>query len=63
MQAAVNPRNNLARCFACSKNLNTIDLLMLLGYDFISSVTVLEGLLERLQSRLSKTSTAPPAHE
>ncbi len=63
MQAAVNPRNNLAHCFACSKNLNTIDLLMLLGYGFISAVIVLEGLLERHQSRLPKTRTTPPAHE
>ncbi len=63
MQAAVNPRNNLAHCFACSKNLNSIDLLMLFGYDFISAVTVLEGMLERHLSRLPKTRTTPPAHE
>ncbi len=63
MQAAVNPRNNLAHCFACHKNLNTIDLLMLLGYDFPTAVTVLEELLNRHRSRLLKTSTMPPAHE
>jgi DNA primase len=34
MLATVNPRNNLAHCFGCQKNLNNIDLLMTLGYDF-----------------------------
>lgn len=27
-QTAVNPATNLARCFCCSKNFNTIDLVM-----------------------------------
>ena len=27
MRATVNPRNNLAHCFCCKKNLNNIDLL------------------------------------
>ena len=57
MQAVVNPRNNLAHCFSCSKNLNNIDLLMTLGYDFASAVAVLQRLLERHESRLPKTST------
>ena len=61
MQAAVNPRNNLAHCFACSKNLNNIDLLMTLGYDFVAAVAVLEELLKRHQSRLPQTRTTPPA--
>ena len=34
MRATVNPRNNLAHCFCCKKNLNNIDLLITLGYDF-----------------------------
>ena len=34
MRATVNPRNNLAHCFCCQKNLNNIDLLITLGYDF-----------------------------
>ena len=38
MRATVNPRNNLAHCFCCQKNLNNIDLLMTLGYDFKSAV-------------------------
>jgi DNA primase len=60
MQATVNPRNNLAHCFGCQKNLNNIDLLITLGYDFKTAVAVLEQLLERYLSRLpkQKTSTA-----
>lgn len=58
MQAAVNPRNNLAHCFHCHKNLNNIDLLMTLGYDFVCAVAILEGWLERHQSRLPKTAPA-----
>src|ERR1700678_241973 len=34
MRATVNPKNNLAHCFWCKKNLNNIDLLLKLGYDF-----------------------------
>ena len=51
METAVNPRNNLARCFACHTNLNTVDLLMTLGYDFVSAIAVLEGVSERHRSR------------
>jgi hypothetical protein len=39
LQATVNPRNNLAHCFSCAKNLNNIDLLLTLGYDFRTGVT------------------------
>ncbi len=54
MRATVNPRNNLAHCFSCKKNLNNIDLLRTLGYDFKTAVAVLEQLLERYQARLPK---------
>ena len=54
MRATVNPRNNLAHCFGCNKNLNNIDLLMTLGYDFRAAVAVLERLLERYEERLPK---------
>lgn len=47
MLAYVNPRTNLAHCFACHVNLNTIDLLRALGHDFRSAVAVLERLLAR----------------
>ena len=61
MQATVNPRNNLANCFSCSKNLNNIDLLMTLGYDFRTTVAILERWLERHESRLPKDSATKEA--
>jgi DNA primase len=54
MQATVNPRNNLAHCFHCAKNLNNIDLLLTLGYGFATAVAVLKQLLERYEARLPK---------
>ena len=60
MRATVNPRNNLAHCFYCKKNLNNIDLLITLGYDFKSAVIVLERLLERHEARLPKKKTPTP---
>jgi DNA primase len=57
MQATVNPRNNLAHCFNCTKNLNNIDLLMKLGYDFRTAVAVLQQLLQRYEDRLPKQKT------
>jgi DNA primase len=54
MRATVNPRNNLAHCFSCQKNLNNIDLLLMLGYDFKTAIAVLERLLERYEARLPK---------
>jgi DNA primase len=57
MQATVNPRNNLAHCFHCDKNLNNIDLLRTIGYDFRTAVAVLKQLLERYEARLPKKKT------
>ena len=54
MLATVNPRNNLAHCFGCSKNLNNIDLLLTLGYDFRTAITILERWLNQHQARLPK---------
>ena len=48
-RATVNPRNNLAHCFCCQQNLNNIDLLITLGYDFRSAVVLLERWLEQHQ--------------
>ena len=59
MRATVNPRNNLAHCFCCQKNLNNIDLLLTLGYDFVSAIAILKRWLERHQSRLPKIHTTP----
>jgi DNA primase len=51
MLATVNPRNNLAHCFGCGTNLNNIDLLMKLGYDFRSAVAILKRWLDRHLAR------------
>ena len=46
IRATVNPRNNLAHCFCCQKNINNIDLLLSLGYDFKSAVALLRKWLK-----------------
>jgi DNA primase len=61
MRATVNPKNNLAHCFACKKNLNNIDLLLTLDYDFREAVTLLERWLNQYQTQqgTNKASTTP----
>jgi DNA primase len=54
LRATVNPRNNLAHCFRCQRNLNNIDLLMSLGYDFRSAVQILEAWLDQHIARQPK---------
>ena len=49
MQATVNPRNNLAHCFCCGKNVNNIDLLIGLDYDFLTAVDILDSWLNEYQ--------------
>jgi hypothetical protein len=64
MRATVNPRNNLAHCFCCQKNLNNIDLLLNLDYDFRAAVTLLERWLnqyEAEQRRKKAPAARPPA--
>jgi len=51
MLATVNPRNNLAHCFCCKKNLNNIDLLLSQDYDFGSAVRMLERWLKAYQAK------------
>jgi len=53
MRATVNSRNNLAHCFSCQKNLNNIDLLIQLDYDFLSAVALLERFLNEHQAKRS----------
>ena len=60
MRATVNPRNNLAHCFTCQKNLNNIDLLLTLDYDFLSAVTLLQQWLNQYQAGQAKQKTPPP---
>jgi hypothetical protein len=59
MRATVNPRNNLAHCFCCKKNLNNIDLLLTLDYDFRAAVAILERWLNHYQTQQAKTKTSP----
>ena len=50
----VNPKTNLARCFNCEKNYNTIDLVMkVMNVGFLQSVAYLE--------KLNADTPAPPA--
>jgi len=58
MLAYVNPNNNLAHCFACRQNLNNIDLLRVLGYDFRSAVARLERWLDQYQDRQPRNQSA-----
>ncbi len=55
------PRNNLAHCFTCKRNLNNIDLLLQLGYDFVAAVALLERWLAEYQSRRPPTKPAAQA--
>ncbi len=59
MRATVNPRNNLAHCFSCQKNLNNIDLLLTLDYDFCSAVALLERLLNEFHTKQKPPITSP----
>jgi hypothetical protein len=45
------PRRHLAHCFACHTNLNNIDLLRQLGYDFTSAIALLEQWLNQYQAQ------------
>jgi hypothetical protein len=58
MLAYVNPRNNLAHCFHCNTNLNNIDLMLTLGYDFPAAVDILERLLNEFENPRFKNSTS-----
>jgi len=45
---AVNPKTNLARCFRCAKNFNTIDLVMLIREsDFVQSINFLQSIHQK----------------
>ena len=59
MKATVNPKNNLVHCFCCGENLNNIDLLIQLGYNFRSTVALLEQWLLRYQTQEAITNHPP----
>lgn len=45
---AVNPKTNLARCFHCEKNYNTIDLVMVVRkINFVDSVRLLQTIAQK----------------
>ena len=49
---ATNPQTNLGRCFACERNFNPIDLVMVIqGIDFVAAVHYLEPYLPSSASR------------
>lgn len=60
MRATVNPRNNLAHCFCCQLNLNNIDLLLTLDYDFRTAVALLQRWLEEYQAQQPNKKTPTP---
>lgn len=68
-QAVVNPRNNLAHCFHCAKNINNIDLLLALGYEFRDAVSLLQRWLllynnaQRAAPKVSHQTEAVPKRE
>ncbi len=54
---SVNPKTNLARCFKCRKNYNTIDLVMLVNRsNFIQSVKFLKQIHTRTEESVLTTS-------
>ncbi len=49
---AVNFKTNLARCFGCEKNFNTIDLVMLVKkMDFVNTIAFLNDYLKTIQTQ------------
>ena len=63
-QTAVNSATNLARCFRCEMNFNTIDLVMKVeGYGFKDSVLFLKKLLEKIVSQHLGAETERPRPE
>ena len=55
LRCTVNPRNNLAHCFCCGRNVNNIDVLMSLDYDFLAAVELLEQWLRNHLRRHAKS--------
>jgi len=50
---AVNPKTNLARCFGCKTNFNTIDLVMLITQsDFVHSIRFLKDYQKNIPNQI-----------
>ncbi|MGP8320652.1 MAG: CHC2 zinc finger domain-containing protein [Methanosarcinaceae archaeon] len=51
-QTAINPKTNLARCFRCEKNFNTIDLVMTCEKTtFVETVNILNAYRQKLKQK------------
>ena len=49
-QTATNPKTNLARCFRCNKNFNTIDMVLTCEKDtFVEAVNTLKAYRKKLK--------------
>ena len=49
-QTAINPKTNLARCFRCEKNFNTIDIVMTCEKaTFVETVNILKAYRQKLK--------------
>ncbi len=54
-QTATNPKTNLARCFRCEKNFNTIDMVMICEKaTFVKTVNILKAYRQKLKHRFSQ---------
>lgn len=54
---AVNPTTNLARCFTCQRNFNTIDIVMLVKhYDFRQAVQYLAPIYKCIRTSMNNSS-------
>lgn len=58
-QTATNPATNLARCFRCERNFNTIDLVMTVrGIGFKESILFLKNLMGKVPNKNKDASQA-----
>ncbi len=53
-QAVLNPNTNLAKCFNCGKRINNIDLLLLIGFDFLEAIRCLNAWLSQCRNEHPK---------
>ncbi len=59
---ATNPKTNLARCFRCSRNFNTIDLVMQVQkINFKAAVVALSDYLQRISGASTRHLAPSPA--
>jgi DNA primase len=61
---AVNPSTNLARCFCCEKNFNTIDLVMVITQsDFVNSIRFLKDYQKNIPNQIRPIRPVAKARE